>query len=162
MSIIISAEWIIFELKYVMLYLPIYSRCFNWRDLFISQVDFFHSVFLLAISLPTCQCFPYNFEKYWYSLIAHTISMSYRQKVVSADSASSVFFLFGVLSTYKLCNEWWPVNSKYNSSELQQSWFFVMFQGSPQFSFIWLMYWVFSNHKIHFCCIAYSRHPSLT
>ena len=45
------------------------------------------------------------------------------------------FFLYGMSSTYKLYKEWWRVNSKYNSKELQH------FGFSFCFTNLWSILW---------------------
>ena len=60
-----------------------------------------------------------------------------------------------LIQIYKLCMDWCGVNSKCNSSKLIHFRFFILFQGSPQYSLVWSICWLYYNSKIHFCYIAY-------
>ena len=86
---------------------------------------------------------PHNFDKSWYSSMALTSlllksmlsCMYFEQRTVSATSGYLCFFLYGMSSTYKLYKEWWRVNSKYNSKELQH------FGFSFCFTNLWSILW---------------------
>ena len=110
--------------------------------------------FLLYIS-----ALPHKLDKSWYSLTASTLlllefMLYIEQRNLFAASCSSDFFLFGMLLTNKQCRERCRVNSKYNSSEMEHFWVFILFQGSPQHS-------PFSSWLTNSCFFAFNAAKTL-